>query len=569
MSIVIEALPLTNYYDLIIMLLVLTSVFLSSNWKLFQESLFKTLNREEKKGQPHIDILEINRLRRQLLFQSYVWDHRLVYLAGLDNSLENGLSSSTLDYEGKSTLNDENLAEMNVAINRGKIFNECDSFLADTKLDKSFDNQEEFGSNADQSDMPSRKIDMGPVPNNGEEQHTNPSTSISIGDQSYLLESKINVPRTLSDGQFPVMTDLSDTLDAAWTGETHPGIGLLKDNICALPDSSMADSSTNFAVVEGLNIDHAEDHNCSKVGPPRLHALSTRDSDNLEDSISWLRMPFLNFYRSLNKNFLASFQKLDTLGEYNPVYVSFFQKSELQSGARLLMPVGVNDTIIPVYEDEPTSIIAHALMSPEYHLQMTDEVERPRESGDFMTSPLSESLNFQSVHSSGDTTIETYRSHGSSDDSNLSLSGSRSSLVLDPLSYTKALHARVSFGYEGGKVKFSVTCYFAKRFESLRRICCPSELDFVRSISRCKKWGAQGGKSNVFFAKTLDDRFIIKQVTKTELESFIKFAPGYFKYLSDAIITGSPTCLAKILGIYQVLTTLSVFLWNLFFGPIS
>lgn len=57
-----------------------------------------------------------------------------------------------------------------------------------------------------------------------------------------------------------------------------------------------------------------------------------------------------------------------------------------------------------------------------------------------------------------------------------------------------------------------------------------------------------------FLQKTLDDRFIIKQVTKTELESFIKFAPGYFKYLSESIVTGSPTCLAKILGIYQVIS---------------
>lgn len=494
-----------------------------------------------------------------------MWDHRLVYLAGLDNSLGNGLSSSTLDYEGKPTLNDENLAKMNVAIKPGKVFNECDSFLADTKRDKIFDNQEDFGCNADKSDPVHREINEGPDPNKGEEKHANLSSSISVGDQSNPLESNINVSRTLSDGQFPVMTDLSDTLDAAWTGETHTGIGLLKDNICAVPDLSMADSSTTFAGAEGLNMDHAEDHNYSKVGPPLSHALSTKDSENMEDSISWLRMPFLNFYLSLNKNSLASVQKLDKFGEYNPVYVSFFQRSEPQSEARLLMPVGINDTIIPVYEDEPTSIIAYALMSPEYHIQMTSEVERPKDSGDSMTPPISESLNFQPIHSSGDTTIETYRSHGSSDDSILSLSGSRSSLVLDPLSYTKALHARVSFGDEGGKVKHFVTCYFAKRFESLRRICCPSELDFVRSLSRCKKWGAQGGKSNVFFAKTLDDRFIIKQVTKTELESFIKFAPGYFKYLSDAIVTGSPTCLAKILGIYQVLTKLFLFLWILFF----
>lgn len=44
------------------------------------------------------------------------------------------------------------------------------------------------------------------------------------------------------------------------------------------------------------------------------------------------------------------------------------------------------------------------------------------------------------------------------------------------------------------------------------------------------------------------------QVTKTELESFIKVAPAYFKYLSESIGSGSPTCLAKILGIYQVST---------------
>lgn len=56
----------------------------------------------------------------------------------------------------------------------------------------------------------------------------------------------------------------------------------------------------------------------------------------------------------------------------------------------------------------------------------------------------------------------------------------------------------------------------------------------------------------MFFAKTLDDRFVIKQVTRTELLSFLEFGPDYFKYLADALSTGAPTCLAKTLGIYQV-----------------
>lgn len=74
----------------------------------------------------------------------------------------------------------------------------------------------------------------------------------------------------------------------------------------------------------------------------------------------------------------------------------------------------------------------------------------------------------------------------------------------------------------------------------------------MRSLSRCQRWCAQGGKSNVYFAKSLDERFIIKQVVKTELDSFEDFAPEYFKYMKESLTSGSPTCLAKILGIYQV-----------------
>ncbi|CAI0418872.1 unnamed protein product [Linum tenue] len=363
----------------------------------------KVVHKEAKKGQPAIDILEINRLRRQLLFQSYMWDHRLIYASNLnDNSCEDVLNVSPSGKGGKS------------------------------------------------------------------------------------------------------------------------------------PGSTGA-----------LDVDNHVDNNGTK-GP-----------DDAEESVSWLRMPFLNFYRSLNKNFLASSEKLDTLNEYNPVYVSSFRQLELKGGARLLLPVGVNDTVIPVYDDEPTSIISYALVSPEYHGQVTDELERMNYSGDYGSSSLnfSDSMASQSFHFAEDMSFDSHKSLGSIEDTTtLSTSASRCSLILDPLSYSKALHARVSFGDDGpiGKAKYSVTCYFAQRFAALRRMCCPNELDFVRSLSRCKKWGAQGGKSNVFFAKTLDDRFIIKQVTKTELESFIKFAPEYFKYLSESISSRSPTCLAKILGIYQV-----------------
>ncbi|XP_078441389.1 1-phosphatidylinositol-3-phosphate 5-kinase FAB1A isoform X2 [Wolffia australiana] len=165
------------------------------------------------------------------------------------------------------------------------------------------------------------------------------------------------------------------------------------------------------------------------------------------------------------------------------------------SSLSLLLPAGVNDTIVPVLDDEPTSVIAHALASAEYHEPLAQShLAQPEEVGP-----------------------------GVNDSVRVTVAG-----------------------------KYTVTCYYAKSFEALRRGCCPSERDFIRSLSRCKKWGAQGGKSNVFFAKTLDERFVIKQVTKTELESFMQFGAEYFAYLAESMGTGSPTCLAKIVGMFQV-----------------
>ncbi|XWS18767.1 hypothetical protein CRYUN_Cryun32bG0073000 [Craigia yunnanensis] len=514
----------------------------------FEESLQKALKREVRKGQPVIDILEINRLRRQLLFQSYMWDHRLVFAANLENyGLEDGFSNSILGHEEKSLIDSEKLKDMDM-LEHGKGSECCASALVDAKRDSS--DRRELNDNTNQSETIHQEPDISENSIPGNKDYGNLSASLSMYDRSDHDKPKANVRRVLSEGQFPVIKNLSDILDAAWTGEIQQTV-VPKKNSFSLSDSAAADIAAVGAVTEGLDL---EDHSEEKIGLKVLHspspALSTKGSENMEDFVSWLRMPFLSFYRSLNKNFLGNASKLDTFSEYDPVFVSSFRELELQGGARLLLPIGVNDTVIPVYDDEPTSMISYALASPEYYFQLSDDGDRLKDSGDLTNSvPLTDSVNFQLFHSVDDMTFDPHRSLGSTDD----ITGSRSSLIMDPLSYTKALHVRVSFGDDGSfdKMKYTVTCYYAKRFETLRRICCPSELDFIRSLSRCKKWGAQGGKSNVFFAKTLDDRFIIKQVTKTELESFIKFAPGYFKYLSESISSGSPTCLAKILGIYQ------------------
>jgi 1-phosphatidylinositol-3-phosphate 5-kinase len=230
------------------------------------------LNKELKNGQSVIDILEINRLRRQLLFQSYMWDNRLVYAASLDNnSFHDGSNSSTSGQEVKplGPANSDKLIEENV----------------DAKLLKASNQQGGFGSNTNQCDAVGQEIDVCQGPSHGKGGQANPFAAMPARDLSDIKESGGNFFRTLSDGQDPVMANLSDTLDAAWTGENQPGSGTFKDDNSRLSDSAMEESSTTAVGLEGVGLEgHVEDQVGSKVCYSPSPALSTKDPDNMEDS---------------------------------------------------------------------------------------------------------------------------------------------------------------------------------------------------------------------------------------------------------------------------------------------
>jgi 1-phosphatidylinositol-3-phosphate 5-kinase len=65
-------------------------------------------------------------------------------------------------------------------------------------------------------------------------------------------------------------------------------------------------------------------------------------------------------------------------------------------------------------------------------------------------------------------------------------------------------------------------------------------------------WEAKGGKSNSQFRKTLDNRFVLKEMSKQEVEWFLEIAPHYIEYLIDCIKNNKPTTLAKIIGAYRI-----------------
>ncbi|BGP15176.1 Mitochondrial distribution and morphology protein 12 [Rhodosporidiobolus nylandii] len=175
------------------------------------------------------------------------------------------------------------------------------------------------------------------------------------------------------------------------------------------------------------------------------------------------------------------------------------------------------DNPVILRDDEPTSIIAHALSSKKYY-QATATTDLPR---------IREGLTHHKAES---------------------VSGEKKELSPDPeLAKTieDILRASTQRSFkledvELGDISARCTVFWVEQFEALRRQCgCDTQ--FVESLSRCFKWDAAG-----------DDRFIVKQLSKPEMEVFARFAPAYFQYMADALFQGKPTVLAKVFGIYRI-----------------
>ncbi|KAK4430292.1 putative 1-phosphatidylinositol-3-phosphate 5-kinase FAB1C [Sesamum alatum] len=503
-----------------------------------------------EQDQAAVDILEINRLRHSLLIGSHVWERRL-YL--LDSLLKK--SSSPKATDGVAPLTG---------------LKDCDTDLKDCSLDLSReDNMSEHPKLEEFSDEAVPSNNEGPnysrLGPDLQENYALPTSPKKEG-EDMCQDDDIAVNNPSLERLPSAASILSDKIDSAWSGADQP------PQEAHLPDSLILDGSESFSLRQ---INQKDSPSFRRLmGPTRVYSfdsaqrLQERIKKGLPPSSLYLsalrsfhasgdyrhmvRDPVTNVQRTYSQVSPYEAEKLSLTSSGPPSFIS--SVSIVPEGARLIMVQqnSQNDIVLTVYDNEPTSIIAYALSSKEYEDWIAD---RPNalEGGsnvrllskvNSLASDLSKWQSFGSL----DLDYTNFSSYGSED-----ASATVGSLFADRAS---SPHLRISFEDESsnaaGKVKFSVTCYFAKQFDALRRRCCPGEVDFLRSMSRCRRWRAQGGKSNVYFAKSFDDRFIIKQVTKTELDSFEEFAPEYFKYLTDALSSGSPTCLAKVLGIYQV-----------------
>ncbi|KAM6349310.1 1-phosphatidylinositol 3-phosphate 5-kinase isoform 3-T3 [Alca torda] len=115
------------------------------------------------------------------------------------------------------------------------------------------------------------------------------------------------------------------------------------------------------------------------------------------------------------------------------------------------------------------------------------------------------------------------------------------------------VNPHVELQFSDANAKFYCRIYYAGEFHKMREVILgSSEEDFIRSLSHSMPWQARGGKSGAAFYVTDDDRFILKQMPRLEVQSFLDFAPHYFTYIINAVQQKKPTALAKILGVYRI-----------------
>ena len=181
------------------------------------------------------------------------------------------------------------------------------------------------------------------------------------------------------------------------------------------------------------------------------------------------------------------------------------------------------DSDIIVREDEPSSLIAFALGSEDYQakLRSISEVVEPQNDQDGKRQP-------QDLASDIGDQVEVEHS------------------LLRPTG------THLKYQFAEGSAKMLCKIFYAEQFDALRRKCGVSER-IVESLSRCMKWDSKGGKTKSVFLKTLDDRFVLKSLSPIETQAFLRFAPAYFRIMSESLFHELPSVIAKMLGFYQII----------------
>ncbi|XP_056163414.1 putative 1-phosphatidylinositol-3-phosphate 5-kinase FAB1D isoform X3 [Syzygium oleosum] len=485
--------------------------------------------KNENPGQNAYKLLAVNRLLWELLLESFIWDRRLHYLLSADPPKAAAVSSGKAAQQPES--NTDGAAGRG---NEGTDLGANDFSVREVPIKEPLEVEREFSVKDIPIESPIREHeqdDLSEVITASEDLRgataDNLSSSIS-SDQNLLSRSDV------------LSYDHSSKAENQ-SSPDHSSVHRTIQNSMSLLKSG---SFVSIRESQGLTSQSSLFSTCQSVN-------------------GWFWKPFTEIKEFYMNELLRGYSpRFDFVSSQTSEYLVTTHQLISEEGSRLHIPLANDNYILSDSEGELSSIIACALALLNDQPAMTDLVTDDSRSDSWVASKAAEnmqnmirvpsstsywssngSLDSDSVHSSRNTFSEESR-----------LCSFDGLVLLDSLLPPENFKAEVSLGVTKSLVKgkYSVVCLYANEFRNLRSSCCLSEVDFIASLSRCRNWDAKGGKSKSIFAKTLDDRFIIKEIKKTEFDSFEKFAPHYFKYMKHSFESGNQTCLAKVLGIYQV-----------------
>jgi len=249
---------------------------------------------------------------------------------------------------------------------------------------------------------------------------------------------------------------------------------------------------------------------------------------------------------------------------------------------------GVQGICLPVQEDDVGSVITHALLSRQFHEQMSAQwasVSGGRSSccplaclcsgewscyASFPPSLCAACLS-ASVCVTSSTAVPASATTPAATDSKPILADipwkrlpglARSSWeeqwehqgvrsVLTALPQEQPI--RVEF--EDKEAKYSVAIHHAAQFHILRHWLCGDDLNFARSLYRCSRIKPSGGKSSAaFFVSQHDHRFLLKAVNRAEFKMLTspEKAQAIFSYVDQVLFDKLPSVLAHVVGLFSV-----------------
>jgi 1-phosphatidylinositol-3-phosphate 5-kinase len=197
---------------------------------------------------------------------------------------------------------------------------------------------------------------------------------------------------------------------------------------------------------------------------------------------------------------------------------------------------GVNGIVVPVQDEQLCTVIAYSLASTEYARQFKNfsKMEHLNTEIDENGRPMVDPSTGAHLPTSASQAAAGSKPGGPADE--------KKNIEQRMLVRNKS-HIKHTFRDhdEKGQVtcKFVCTTYWATQFSAVRQVfLSPNfgrkqdgsassepvdssfdvEQGYVQSLSAAYSWAASGGKSGASFARTADDRFVIKCISRTELQ---------------------------------------------------